>query len=998
MTARCSLMSVLAPLTFICMCFVASPTMAQVATADAQAAKQDGKNFATQAQEQASNIVDQEVTAETIPGYQAAPSGLSDLFDKSDSELNAAAGSAVGNDTWQTMLGGDANRARIDPASLNDIRARADVINENAGADQLGSGVTSTAGMCEEVTVSQTQARYEATCDVGVTVTEKAQVESYSCPAGWDLDGTSCRRVETQSANLSYSCPSGSTLNGTNCQSSQAASIASYSCPSGFALTQTTCSRTITESATVARYSCPTGFNLVGTNCLQTITQSATPNYSCSAGYTLSGSSCLQTTTSSATPTYSCPSGMSLSGTTCINTVSQAATPNYTCASGSVLSGTNCVQVTSYAATASYSCPSGYSYDGTNCVQSSNYAAMAAYYCPSGYTLSGEKCTFVSSQAATPVYECAPPTYGSIRTEIGNQVFCQLFWYAPQGLSYCPGGNTEWFVFSSEPVNAFGVDYFSCYYKPNTTYTCPGGAWQINDNICYNSLTQTASISGYSCPNGGTLSGTNCVTSNIANPTVAYACPSGGTLSGTICQISNSSAASVGYNCPSGFALSGTTCTQQQSQNAAVSFSCPTGFVLSGSSCSRENVISADVGYSCPANFTLNGSACSQTQSSVATPVCTCPLGYALSGTSCSFTQAQPAAPNYVCPSGFSLSGTVCSMSVQATPVYSCPQGFELDGTSCRKVLVQAATVRMVCPDGTTLQDGKCYGETAGSSECADLENNAQCRWVKDTCLDEQPSGACKVTEKTFNCPIPGQAAQQNKEYVCQGDLYCTNGSCETIEREASNEFKDALVAMGAIDQVKKEFDPDAMGLFKGTRETCHKPVFGLVNCCAGKVSGLLSGGSAAAAFAALGSGGVTAIAGIATQFLTTFLCSKEEKQLDVKDRLGLCVNIGSYCSSSFLGICKTKRKAYCCFESKLTRILQQQGRPQINKPWDNPKTEQCRGFTVDEFSRLDLSKMDFSEIYSEFLEAAKLPNEAQMASDIQAKIQQYYRTNAPGG
>jgi conjugal transfer mating pair stabilization protein TraN len=41
---------------------------------------------------------------------------------------------------------------------------------------------------------------------------------------------------------------------------------------------------------------------------------------------------------------------------------------------------------------------------------------------------------------------------------------------------------------------------------------------------------------------------------------------------------------------------------------------------------------------------------------------------------------------------------------------------------------------------------------------------------------------------------------------------------------------------------------------------------------------------------------------------------------------------------------------------------------------------------------------MDFSEIYSEFLEAAKLPNEAQMASDIQAKIQQYYRTNAPGG
>src|SRR3546814_18168076 len=98
---------------------------------------------------------------------------------------------------------------------------------------------------------------------------------------------------------------------------------------------------------------------------------------------------------------------------------------------------------------------------------------------------------------------------------------------------------------------------------------------------------------------------------------------------------------------------------------------------------------------------------------------------------------------------------------------------------------------------------------------------------------------------------------------------------------------------MGAIDQVGKEFDPDTLGLFKGTRETCHKPVFGLVNCCAGKVSGLFSGGVAAAAAWAGLSGGPAALAGVATQFLTTLLCSNEEKQLAVKDSLGLCVSIG---------------------------------------------------------------------------------------------------------
>lgn len=69
-----------------------------------------------------------------------------------------------------------------------------------------------------------------------------------------------------------------------------------------------------------------------------------------------------------------------------------------------------------------------------------------------------------------------------------------------------------------------------------------------------------------------------------------------------------------------------------------------------------------------------------------------------------------------------------------------------------------------------------------------------------------------------------------------------------------------------------------------------------------------------------------------------------------------------------------------------------------MGKLWDKPKEEKCEGFTVDEFSRLDLSKMDFSDIYADFLEAVKLPEEAQMASEIQAKIDAYYKQHGPGG
>src|SRR3546814_426684 len=119
--------------------------------------------------------------------------------------------------------------------------------------------------------------------------------------------------------------------------------------------------------------------------------------------------------------------------------------------------------------------------------------------------------------------------------------------------------------------------------------------------------------------------------------------------------------------------------------------------------------------------------------------------------------------------------------------------------------------------------------------------------------------------------------------------------------------------------------------------------------------------------------------------------CSREEVLLHERDAQGLCAYVGTYCSDKFLGVCLTKKKVYCCFESKLSRILQEQGRRQLPKPWDKPKEEQCEGFTLDEFARLDLSQMDFSEVYAEFTEAARLPDELETSILIQQKIEDYY-------
>jgi conjugal transfer mating pair stabilization protein TraN len=283
-------------------------------------------------------------------------------------------------------------------------------------------------------------------------------------------------------------------------------------------------------------------------------------------------------------------------------------------------------------------------------------------------------------------------------------------------------------------------------------------------------------------------------------------------------------------------------------------------------------------------------------------------------------------------------------------------------------------------------RDFTCNVMSAGN-DCGDLDANRQCTLLREDCLDDPQQGACKVKEKVYRCPTPDTPTSNAPQYICGDDVYCINGDCEPITREASTEFKDALVALHAIDDASKGFDPNNLTVFSGTRDTCHKPVFGLINCCAGKVSGALTVAAGGAALA----GGPVAIAARATPVLALVACSQDEMKLDIKDRMGFCHKVGTWCSSSFLGICKTKKTAYCCFESKLSRVLQEQGRVQLNKPWGKPKNEQCKGFSIAEFQRLDLSKMDFTEVYADFLDAAKLPDEVQTMTEIQSKIQNYY-------
>ncbi|NNH76502.1 conjugal transfer protein TraN [Acinetobacter sp. ANC 5380] len=112
---------------------------------------------------------------------------------------------------------------------------------------------------------------------------------------------------------------------------------------------------------------------------------------------------------------------------------------------------------------------------------------------------------------------------------------------------------------------------------------------------------------------------------------------------------------------------------------------------------------------------------------------------------------------------------------------------------------------------------------------------------------------------------------------------------------------------------------------------------------------------------------------------------SEEERNLPNRLNANLCIYVGEYCSKEvkILGakLCRTKKKTYCCFNSTLSRIINQEGNKQLGRGMGSPKDATCNGFTMDEFSRLDLSKMDLTEFVDEV--TAKANASAQKSSSF---------------
>ncbi|MDO9227352.1 MAG: conjugal transfer protein TraN [Pseudomonadota bacterium] len=116
--------------------------------------------------------------------------------------------------------------------------------------------------------------------------------------------------------------------------------------------------------------------------------------------------------------------------------------------------------------------------------------------------------------------------------------------------------------------------------------------------------------------------------------------------------------------------------------------------------------------------------------------------------------------------------------------------------------------------------------------------------------------------------------------------------------------------------------------------------------------------------------------------------CEPEEQILSMRLGQNLCHEVGDYCSNKFLGKCITKTRAHCCYNSRLARIINVQGRAQIGKSWGDAKSPNCSGFTTDEFASIDFSRIDMSEFVSEIMASVKMPNTSGISQDVQGSVE----------
>ncbi|MEY0665230.1 conjugal transfer protein TraN [Providencia rettgeri] len=249
--------------------------------------------------------------------------------------------------------------------------------------------------------------------------------------------------------------------------------------------------------------------------------------------------------------------------------------------------------------------------------------------------------------------------------------------------------------------------------------------------------------------------------------------------------------------------------------------------------------------------------------------------------------------------------------------------------------------------------------QSADNGSCGDYMKNPACTIVKTTCI-ESVGSTCLREQAVFSC----EKGLTGGGKMCGVELICASGECDQIKNDKANSFQKAVSALAAVAAAGEdvaELNDVNVRAFTGQRYTCRKAAAGFNNCCK--------------------SGGWGSDVGLAH-------CDSEEKALGKAKERNLTIYVGSYCSNKVLGVCLQKKEAYCVFDSKLAKIVQEQGRGgQLRIGFGSAKNSDCRGITVDELQAINFDRLNFADFYSDLESGTDIPADQKLIDRVKNQI-----------
>jgi conjugal transfer mating pair stabilization protein TraN len=254
-------------------------------------------------------------------------------------------------------------------------------------------------------------------------------------------------------------------------------------------------------------------------------------------------------------------------------------------------------------------------------------------------------------------------------------------------------------------------------------------------------------------------------------------------------------------------------------------------------------------------------------------------------------------------------------------------------------------------------RDYVCHGGGAFVDDCGEVEDDASCTLMGEDCIVEV-EGNCTEYDRHYICG----GGDGSFETECTPINICVGDTCTGIEQETSEDFGLASSWLNVLNEMVADFraqgtdDPSEVRFFVGAQEECdHQPGR---NCC--DLDGVLEG---------------------------IIPCSARQRDLALKRQAGATHFVGRRCDRKVFGQCIKRVYTYCTYNSRFSRVFQEQARLQTGWSWGSSGNASCRHVTLSDMYNLDLQAMDFGEVFDEALAEAQVPVQQDIVDFLDSRL-----------